>query len=627
MSEFLIRPSEYWVHAAILALASGIPFIFYFLSASSDGYWLDGGEFVAASINLGITHPPGQPLYALIGRLFAMVPLGPIAFRVALFSSLAAAFAAGALCRAIALTVHRIGVTDVWLSAPLALGATWFVAGSYGWWFQAVRPEVYALQAALTCFTLERVMTFEASWPNRDLRPLITAALTFGLALSNHHFLALAMIPALLPTAGRALRIAEWRSIWLAVAAVCLGLFCYVYLPLRASAKPQPNLGDPTSLDRLLWVVSAKAFHKNAGTSLAQPVAERFADVTALLVDHFYFMLPIALLGLYLMLRSSAMRRFGVLWGLLLLVSVAARAWLGFSLGNPDALGYLMPAFAAIGTLFAACLAELVATRGHAHTQVASVAAAALCYAVPLLGLAQFHHARPKVNLAEFSAVGSVDALSRMTLPPSALLIAHAPQTVFAFWGAEAQDMLRPDLALLPMPFIAYPGMLDSLEQSAPEARELLRIYAQKGSLSQSELETTAASRPTFVELDPRLSPALYRSLSPSGLFYETLAGGTTETDERYGARQQRDVYRRLYSRLEGQCWEPATKEVLLWHHFNDALYYLGFGDRQGARAAIYLGKRLQPAAIQLDAMERALEKAPAKGPIDVEPFRQSVLK
>jgi len=59
-------------------------------------FW-DSGEFIATSYILGIPHPPGTPLYVLIGRFFSVLPLFPeIATRVnwlsALASSLTAAF-------------------------------------------------------------------------------------------------------------------------------------------------------------------------------------------------------------------------------------------------------------------------------------------------------------------------------------------------------------------------------------------------------------------------------------------------------------------------------------------------------------------------------------------------------
>src|SRR6185436_7140175 len=55
-------------------------------------FW-DSGEFIATSHLLGIPHPPGTPLYVLIGRLFAMLPFGTVAYRVNWLSALSSALA------------------------------------------------------------------------------------------------------------------------------------------------------------------------------------------------------------------------------------------------------------------------------------------------------------------------------------------------------------------------------------------------------------------------------------------------------------------------------------------------------------------------------------------------------
>jgi len=36
----------------------------------------DSGEFATAATTLSLTHPPGYPLYLLLGRLFILVPAG-----------------------------------------------------------------------------------------------------------------------------------------------------------------------------------------------------------------------------------------------------------------------------------------------------------------------------------------------------------------------------------------------------------------------------------------------------------------------------------------------------------------------------------------------------------------------
>ena len=51
-------------------------------------YLGDSGELSAAAFALGIPHGSGYPLYTLLGKLFCMVPLGNIGFRMNLMSNI-----------------------------------------------------------------------------------------------------------------------------------------------------------------------------------------------------------------------------------------------------------------------------------------------------------------------------------------------------------------------------------------------------------------------------------------------------------------------------------------------------------------------------------------------------------
>jgi len=76
------------------ALVAGLVFIISLVIylrtvAPTLSFW-DCGEFIACSHILGIAHPPGSPLYLLIGRIFSMIPSAQdIAYRVNLFSVVA----------------------------------------------------------------------------------------------------------------------------------------------------------------------------------------------------------------------------------------------------------------------------------------------------------------------------------------------------------------------------------------------------------------------------------------------------------------------------------------------------------------------------------------------------------
>src|SRR5262245_26746812 len=103
-------------------------------------YWFDSPEFAYAAVRLEVSHPPGQPLHALLGHLFARLPLVDAAFRVNLLSVAAAAACAALVTRAAVL----LGASPLIAAAAgllLNLCPTFVREGS--------RAEVYALMLAM----------------------------------------------------------------------------------------------------------------------------------------------------------------------------------------------------------------------------------------------------------------------------------------------------------------------------------------------------------------------------------------------------------------------------------------------------------------------------------------------
>ena len=93
---------EHWIGAAVtfLVVCTG-----YLITMAPTVTFWDAGEFIAASYSLGVPHPPGTPLFVIIGRVLSALPLPlAIAERLNFLSVLCGS--AGALL--IYLTVVRI---------------------------------------------------------------------------------------------------------------------------------------------------------------------------------------------------------------------------------------------------------------------------------------------------------------------------------------------------------------------------------------------------------------------------------------------------------------------------------------------------------------------------------------
>src|SRR4029079_15344257 len=63
--------------------------------APSTAMW-DTSESIAAAYTLGIPHPPGNPLFVIIGRVFSILPIATtVAVRINILAAICSAVAAG----------------------------------------------------------------------------------------------------------------------------------------------------------------------------------------------------------------------------------------------------------------------------------------------------------------------------------------------------------------------------------------------------------------------------------------------------------------------------------------------------------------------------------------------------
>src|SRR5258705_3070732 len=61
--------------------------------APTTAMW-DASEYITAAYTLGIPHPPGNPLFVLLGRVASLLPVGGVAMRVNLLAAVSSAGAA-----------------------------------------------------------------------------------------------------------------------------------------------------------------------------------------------------------------------------------------------------------------------------------------------------------------------------------------------------------------------------------------------------------------------------------------------------------------------------------------------------------------------------------------------------
>ena len=251
------------------ALVSALIFVLYLVTlAPSTAMW-DTSEYIAAAYTLGLPHPPGNPFFVLIGRVFAVLPIAPnVAMRVNILAALCSAGAAGMWF----LITERVLVgwlPERWqriVGGTVAglLGATAFTV----WAQSVVNEKVYTV----SLLGLALVSWLTVRWCDdpdggKADRLLVLIAYLSGLGYANHMagFLAApAVATAVVLTRPATLR--RWKLLLACAGALALGMTPFLMQPLRAAHFPAINEGEPTGCESGIGV----------GCTLSRATYDRF---------------------------------------------------------------------------------------------------------------------------------------------------------------------------------------------------------------------------------------------------------------------------------------------------------------------------------------------------------------
>lgn len=190
-------------------LAFGIALATYWLTFEETASYWDCGEFIAVAYKLEVSHPPGAPLYMLLGRMFSFLALGDVtkvSYWINSLSVLASAFTILFLFWSITLFARKlIGIKkneelsdgQVWMIIGAALVGSLAYTFSDSFWFSAVEAEVYAMSAFFTAFVVWGILKWDVIEDEAAAnRWLIFIAYVMGLSIGVH-MLNLVTIPAL----------------------------------------------------------------------------------------------------------------------------------------------------------------------------------------------------------------------------------------------------------------------------------------------------------------------------------------------------------------------------------------------------------------------------------------------
>lgn len=181
----------------------------YWLTLEETASYWDCGEFIAVSYKLMVSHPPGAPLFMLLGRMFSFLALGNVE-RVAYWINVMSVISSALTILFLFWSITLFGRKIMNISKPEQLtdGNTWILMGaglvgslaytfSDSFWFSAVEGEVYAMSSFFTAIVVWGVLKWDVIEDEaRANRWLILVAYIVGLSIGVH-LLNLVTLPAL----------------------------------------------------------------------------------------------------------------------------------------------------------------------------------------------------------------------------------------------------------------------------------------------------------------------------------------------------------------------------------------------------------------------------------------------
>lgn len=448
-----------WLAAGIVSAFSAA---LYISTAARDIIVGDTPEFVTVAVTLGVAHPPGYPLFTMLGHLFSWLPFKDIPFRVNLSSC---------VCNVIALNLIFFTALRLSKSRPAALIAAVVLAVNPLFWTWSLAAEVFALNnllASLMIYLLVR-------WHEEPERTgfFVGACFVAGLGLSHHQTLLL-LGPACLFVVwqGRSVLLSRPHVLVMGALVFAAGFTPYLYVLWAAERHPFYNWGNISSL-RDLWHMIAR---KGYGTRNLVPMPEYLggSNIRRLLALCSSFGALLGLLAL-LGLVASWRRQRWYFWFVLLAFGFAGLFFVSLTRLNlataPSGL-YVLERFFILPQVIIAPLVALgialVASYGSYTPRLRRIALA-LTGIVVIAGTVATNYRRVDQSDNRIARSFAEDVLA--SVEPGTVLLASGDSVVLPLTYLQAVEHARPDVAVIMLSLLPGDWYLGQLRERHPDLK------------------------------------------------------------------------------------------------------------------------------------------------------------
>src|SRR3954467_1457155 len=235
------RELDYRPSYLAAAIVSVVVLVLYLITLAPNTAMWDTSEYIAAAYTLGLPHPPGNPLFVIVGRVFSILPIAStVAIRINILAAICSAVSAGMWF----LITERVLVSwfpQRWQRILGGVVAALIGATAFTVWNQSVVNEKVYTVSLVGIAIISWLMIRWSDDPDgrKADRILVLVAYLLGLGYSNHMA---GMLAA--PAVGAAVLLRRPRTILrLPLLAACAGMLLFgitpfAIQPIRAAYHP-----------------------------------------------------------------------------------------------------------------------------------------------------------------------------------------------------------------------------------------------------------------------------------------------------------------------------------------------------------------------------------------------------
>jgi len=449
-----ISEKGFWLGIGIFLIS----FFVYLKTVASTVTFSDSGEFITCASTLGITHPTGYPTWTMLAHLTTYLPLGNIAMRVNLLSSIFGA-----------LTIMLVYFILIKLRAGLevAISSSLIFAFSLSLWKVCVIAEVYTLYAFFSAATILSLLI----WKERKKAHLLyLSTFVYGLSLTNHLLIVL-LIPAILYflwiTDRNLLLLKKPKVGGKMFLFLLAGLIPYIYLPIRGFQSPLIDWGNPVTLENFFRLITGKIYKETMFSISLPQLLITIKHHLWLLTQQFtpYFGILI-LVGIFILYKRSL--KLLLFLGLIFFVNTCYS--LGFQkviIGLIDHECYHLPSYIVLTILMGFGMAGIIEYCLLRFKQVKSFIPG-IVLLFPIIVYAS-HYYSSNMNRYYFAYDYGRNILDQ--LPENSILFNQVDYNVFPLWYLQYVEKQRIDVPVFTVLFLTRDWFVERLLKLYPEIK------------------------------------------------------------------------------------------------------------------------------------------------------------